>query len=72
MWVLSLFCTFTSPPWGVTVTWAELAVDTDRETGGRGTPRSEEERSEDEELLQSTSEYIDSLLMEYRVVDVAQ
>jgi hypothetical protein len=55
-----------------TVTWAELAVDTDRETGGRGTPRSEEERSEDEELLQSTSEYIDSLLMEYRVVDVAQ
>jgi hypothetical protein len=55
-----------------TVTWAELAVDTDRETGGGDTPRSEEERSEDEELLQSTSEYIDSLLMEYRVVDVAQ
>ena len=55
-----------------TVTWAELAVDTDRETGGRGTPRSEEERSEDEELLQSTSGYIDSLLTEYRVVDVAQ
>jgi hypothetical protein len=55
-----------------TVTWAELAVDTDRETGGGDTPRSEEERREDEELLQSTSEYIDSLLMEYRVVDVAQ
>jgi hypothetical protein len=41
-------------------------------TGGGDTPRSEEVRSEDEELLQSTSEYIDSLLMEYRVVDVAQ
>jgi hypothetical protein len=55
-----------------TVTWAELAVDTDRETGGGGTPRREEEQSEDDELVQSTSVYIDSLLTEYRVVDVGE
>jgi hypothetical protein len=50
-----------------TVAFAELCVERDRETGGRDTPRSEEELREAEELDQVTLSYIDSLLTKYRV-----
>jgi hypothetical protein len=55
-----------------TVAFAQFCVERDRETGGRDMPPSEEELREAKELDQVTLRYIDSLLKEYRVADVAQ
>jgi hypothetical protein len=54
-----------------TVAFAQFCVETDRETGERDTPASEEELREAKELDEVTLSYIDSLLTKYRVVDVA-
>jgi hypothetical protein len=54
-----------------TVAFAQFCVETDRETGERDTPASEEELRDAEELDEVTLSYIESLLTKYRVVEVA-
>jgi hypothetical protein len=53
--------------------FAQFCVDSDRETNGRDRPPSpsEEEFRNNQELEEMTREYVDSLLKEYRVVDLA-